>query len=85
MSEAGENRQTSDVGDESPARKRGNQRQRVRRRLKGAPNAMVHRSDISEAEIDKTLEDSFPASDPPSWNSGVDRRQVRPRRKWSSS
>ena len=28
--------------------------------------------EISEAEIDSTLEDSFPASDPPSWTRGSD-------------
>jgi hypothetical protein len=35
---------------------------------------IVHRSEISEAEIDRTIEDSFPASDPPFWNLGIDRK-----------
>jgi hypothetical protein len=28
--------------------------------------------EMSEAEIDMTLADSFPASDPPSWTLGMD-------------
>ncbi len=33
----------------------------------------AERSEISEEMIDKTLEDSFPASDPPSWTTGRER------------
>jgi hypothetical protein len=46
----------------TPAPKKG---QHPRREEK-APK----RSELSEELIDKTLEDSFPASDPPSWTTG---------------
>jgi hypothetical protein len=33
--------------------------------------------EMSEVDIDATLADSFPASDPPSWTLGIDHRDYR--------
>lgn len=35
-------------------------------------------SEMSEAEIDKNLQDTFPASDPPSWTLGTNHREKPP-------
>jgi hypothetical protein len=32
--------------------------------------------EMSEAEIDKNLQDTFPASDPPSWTLGTDHHEA---------
>jgi hypothetical protein len=34
--------------------------------------------DMSEAEIDRNLADTFPASDPPSWTLGIDQQHDSP-------
>jgi hypothetical protein len=43
-----------------------------RKKSRAAKDA-AERSRLSEERIDKTLEDSFPASDPPSWTTGRER------------
>lgn len=36
------------------------------------PEDQLNQNQMSEAEIDQTLADTFPASDPPSWTLGTD-------------
>jgi len=38
----------------------------------------VNEEEMSECEIDATVEDSFPASDPPSWTLGTDHGKKQP-------
>jgi ABC-type oligopeptide transport system substrate-binding subunit len=38
-------------------------------------NVTEQSEEMSEAEIDKNLMDSFPASDPPSWTLGTNHRE----------
>jgi hypothetical protein len=74
MGEAGKNGRGSEVANKQSAPP--GQR---KRKPKRAPDPVIHRSQITEPEIDDTVEDSFPASDPPSWNSGVDRQPAPPK------
>jgi hypothetical protein len=77
MGESGQNRRDNSAID---AERRVSSMDRKQRRVsenrtKILEQSTIHRSEISEAEIDDTLADSFPASDPPFWNSGIEARR----------
>jgi hypothetical protein len=38
-------------------------------------NKSQSKGEMSEAEIDRNLQDTFPASDPPSWTLGTDHQE----------
>jgi hypothetical protein len=46
---------------------------------RGAPET-PSREEMSEAEIDRNLAETFPASDPPSWTLGTDHGRESPAR-----
>lgn len=75
MGEAGHNRRSDEAAKLITSRK--NVLVTVSANTPVPPAA--HRSEITEDEMDATIADSFPASDPPSWNSGIDRQTARPK------